>query len=301
MRPTGTRISGTRIGTRTVGPLTIGLLLAGAAVAQAQTVTRQITSEPVETTITQGPNGTAVTRRILTPEPGPWTYGAPPDTYAPLPPEALGPQFVEPTAPALVPRRAAVAATTAPTTVGVASHAPARARTETTRTVARTASRRANPPPTTEGLASPVSDQALALSPVQRQVIYRTVVQREPYPVPFPGPVTNGYPLTTIYPADNSYGAPYATGPGYYATGDYGYRAYGYQDDRLDPYHTGYRWNGIPLAVGARIPASVPLVTLPEQVMASVPAARPYSYAVIDNRVFLVDPATGVIVAEIAR
>ena len=55
-----------------VGTVTIGLaFVAGAAAAQAQTaVTRQITSEPVETVITQGPNGTAVTRRILTPEPG---------------------------------------------------------------------------------------------------------------------------------------------------------------------------------------------------------------------------------------
>jgi len=136
---------------------------------------------------------------------------------------------------------------------------------------------------------------------VQRQVIYRTLVQRESYPVAVPGPVPNGYPLTTVYPADNSYG-PYAYGGGYPDYGAYGYRAYGYQEDRvLDPYHTAYRWNGIPLVVGARIPASVPLVSFPEPVLASVPAARPYSYAVLDNRVFLVDPATGIIVAAIAQ
>lgn len=306
MRPIRTRIAAT-IGTRSVGPIAIGLLVASAAVAHAQSaVTREITSEPVETTVTRGPDGsTAVTRRILTPAPSVLTYGPPPDAYAPLPAEALAPQYVEPAAPALVPRRAAVATTvtSAPTTVGVSSRAPARpraTRTVTTRTVTHTATRRPAPPPTTEGvaIAPPLSDQPLALSPVQRQVIYRTIVQY-PAPVPAPPPpVANGYPLTTAYPVDNSYG-PYAAG---YPDYDYGYRAYGYQEDRvLDPYHTAYRWNGIPLVVGARIPAGVPLVTMPEPVLASVPVARPYSYAVLDNRVFLVDPATGIIVAAIAQ
>ena len=47
--------------------LAFGLaLMAGTAAAHAQTVvTRQITQEPVETTIMRGPNGTVVTRRPL--------------------------------------------------------------------------------------------------------------------------------------------------------------------------------------------------------------------------------------------
>ncbi|HEX5846167.1 MAG TPA: hypothetical protein VFY53_07790, partial [Rhodoplanes sp.] len=41
-------------------------LMSGVAAAQAQTViTRQISEEPVETTITQGPYGTVITRRPL--------------------------------------------------------------------------------------------------------------------------------------------------------------------------------------------------------------------------------------------
>ena len=44
----------------------------------------------------------------------------------------------------------------------------------------------------------------------------------------------------------------------------------------------------------------MPLVAVPEPVAARIPAAAPYSYAVLDNRVYLVDPATSVIVAEIA-
>jgi hypothetical protein len=58
----------------------IGLALASATTAaQAQTViSRQITTEPVETVITQGPDGTAVIRRPLGPAP---VTSAPAATY----------------------------------------------------------------------------------------------------------------------------------------------------------------------------------------------------------------------------
>jgi len=48
-------------------PIAFGLaLMSGTAAAHAQTVvTRQITQEPVETTIVRGPNGTVLTRRPL--------------------------------------------------------------------------------------------------------------------------------------------------------------------------------------------------------------------------------------------
>src|SRR5215207_6512650 len=51
--------------------IAIGLALASVtAAAQAQTViTRQITTEPVETIVTQGPDSTAVIRRPLGPAP----------------------------------------------------------------------------------------------------------------------------------------------------------------------------------------------------------------------------------------
>jgi hypothetical protein len=269
---------------RPIGTIAAGLVLvSGTAVAQAQTaVTRQITSEPVETVVTQGPNGTGVTRRILSPEPGVSTYVAPPLEYGPVATETIEREDVAPA------RRVTTNRTTAPVrtrTVTSRQATPARTQTRVTRTVVA-------PPP----------DQPLLLSPAQRQVIYRTVAQREVYPAPVPAappvvigppqtdvyaPPPAGYPLRTVYPAD----------PGY---GDYAYDPY-HDQYRRDPYRdrAAYRWDGAPLVVGARIPQSVPLVAVPEPVAARIPAARPYSYAVLDNRVYLVDPTTGVIVAEI--
>jgi len=272
MRPIGT----TPLSTKRLGTIALGVALAsGAAVAQAQTaVTRQVTSEPVETVVTQGPNGTAVTRRILSPEPGVSIYAPPPVAYGPVATEAVEPQYVEPAAAAVTTRRVTTSRTnTAP--------ARTRAATHSARTVTRT-------------VVAPPSEQAPVLSPAQRQVIYRTVVQREVYPAPVPlappaeayaSPPPAGYPVRTVYPADEAYDA----------------SAYDPYHDQVvrDRYRPAYRQDAVPLVVGARIPQSVPLVVVPEPLAARIPAAAPYSYAVIDNRVYLVDPATSVIVAAI--
>jgi hypothetical protein len=49
------------------------------------------------------------------------------------------------------------------------------------------------------------------------------------------------------------------------------------------------------------MPESVPLVAVPDSVAIQIPATRPYSYAMINGRVYLVDPATGIIVADITQ
>jgi hypothetical protein len=263
---------------RTIGTFAVGLaLVSGTSLAQAQTaVSRQITSEPVETVVTQGPNGTAVTRRILTPEPGVSAY-VPPDY--PVAVQAVEPQYVA--APALIPRRTITEerARTTRRTATVTRPAPSRP--------ARTVTRMA-----------PLSDQPLVLSPADRQVIYRTVVQREVYPAPVIAPPAvvapaEVYAPRTVYPADDDSYRDYAYEPGYtgYRTGPY-YR---------DPYHPEYRSAAVSLTVDARIPQSVPLLAVPEPVVARVPAARPYSYARYGERVYLVDPATGIIVADITQ
>ena len=55
----------------------------------------------------------------------------------------------------------------------------------------------------------------------------------------------------------------------------------------------------MPLTVGIRVPPSLPLYGVPETVALRIPAVESYNYAVVNDRGYLVDPATGVIVAEI--
>jgi hypothetical protein len=53
--------------------------------------------------------------------------------------------------------------------------------------------------------------------------------------------------------------------------------------------------------VGMRVPESVTLYGVPESVVTEVPAVRSYKYMTVNNRVWLVDPATSQIVAEVAE
>src|SRR6266516_3048022 len=53
-------------------------------------------------------------------------------------------------------------------------------------------------------------------------------------------------------------------------------------------------------AVGSRVTDASALAPMPQSVAATVPAARSYRYMVINNRLLLVDPATGIVVAEVA-
>ena len=53
--------------------------------------------------------------------------------------------------------------------------------------------------------------------------------------------------------------------------------------------------------VGAALPAAAPVYGVPETVAVRVPAVRPYSYSYFGGRVYLIDPATGVIVADVTQ
>jgi len=52
--------------------------------------------------------------------------------------------------------------------------------------------------------------------------------------------------------------------------------------------------------VGARVPDTVELYSIPQEVAVEVPAVRSYKYMVVNGRVVLVDPATSEVVAELA-
>jgi hypothetical protein len=51
--------------------------------------------------------------------------------------------------------------------------------------------------------------------------------------------------------------------------------------------------------VGARVPDTVRLYSVPREVAVEVPAIRSYKYMVVNNRVVLVDPATSQVVEEV--
>jgi len=51
--------------------------------------------------------------------------------------------------------------------------------------------------------------------------------------------------------------------------------------------------------VGARVPESVQLYSVPQAVAVEVPAIQAYKYMVVNDRVVLIDPATSEVVAEV--
>ncbi|HXZ45932.1 MAG TPA: DUF1236 domain-containing protein [Pseudolabrys sp.] len=53
--------------------------------------------------------------------------------------------------------------------------------------------------------------------------------------------------------------------------------------------------------VGTRVPESVQIYPVPQEVAVEVPAIRPYKYMVVNDRVVLIDPATSEVVAEVVE
>ena len=53
--------------------------------------------------------------------------------------------------------------------------------------------------------------------------------------------------------------------------------------------------------VGSRVGDAYALAPLPQSVVTTVPAVRSYRYMVINNRLLLVDPATGVVMADVTE
>ena len=53
--------------------------------------------------------------------------------------------------------------------------------------------------------------------------------------------------------------------------------------------------------VGSRVPESVQVYSVPQEVAVEVPAIRPYKYMVVNSRVVLIDPATSEVVAEVVE
>ncbi|MBZ0147808.1 MAG: DUF1236 domain-containing protein [Pseudorhodoplanes sp.] len=138
-----------------------------------------------------------------------------------------------------------------------------------------------------------VTADPLDLSQDQRTFVYRTLAQPalQPAPVvsnrivaPAPQPYVTTVPgeqriISTI---DPTFGervittAPVTTGVGTFVTSPGAYSE---------------------IAIGSRIPPSVPLYAMPVTAATAAPAIAGYNYALIGNRVYLVDPRDGIVVA----
>ena len=263
----------------------LALTLASTA-ASAQTVSRSITVEPVETTVTETPSGTIVTRRPMAQEPAPLVA---PQVAAPVlaPPIVPAATFVD-TAPETVDtfttrqvvRRAEAAnevrrLVTRPV---AAQRQPARRATtavrqrtpvhQTTRVV-RTTTREV-------ALTRPVP--RLVLGPHERQIIYRTIAEREVIP------------RQQVIVAPGAAPAPAFVAPAPAVVGA-----------RVLPSVVAAEETVVtaPIPVGTVLPPNVPLYAMPQNVALTVPATQSYSYAWLGGRAYLVEPASGTVVADL--
>jgi len=120
-----------------------------------------------------------------------------------------------------------------------------------------------------------VTAPPLALTPAQRTTIYRTIIPQGRGR----GPIVREQIVTeSVAPAPvvRERIAPAPVGR-----------------ERVAPAGSAYAY-----AVGSRFGDAYALAPMPQAVVSTVPAVRSYRYMVINNRLLLVDPATGLVVAE---
>ena len=131
-----------------------------------------------------------------------------------------------------------------------------------------------------------VTADPLDLTPDQRTFVYRTLVQQplQPAPVvterivpaPFPRPYVTTEPVVTTAPRVIT--VPQTTGVGTVIANDRVTRT------------------GPEIMIGTRLPASVPLYAMPASAAAAAPSLEAYNYALIGDRIYLVDPRDGIVV-----
>jgi hypothetical protein len=115
---------------------------------------------------------------------------------------------------------------------------------------------------------------APALTPAQRTTIYRTIIPQGRGR----GPIVRERIVTETIPAAPVVRERVVTRP---VGADYAYAA--------------------DYTVGSRVGDAYALAPLPQSVVTTVPAVRSYRYMVINNRLLLVDPATGLVVADMTE
>src|SRR5918998_1001824 len=253
--------------------LALGVALAASA-ADAQTViSREISPQPVETVVTQGPYGTTITRRPVAPAELADTYA--PGTFV-RQPLNLAPSYepsFRPPAPIpgqVVTQPAPVVAQEAPAVERVTIAPPVRREVVTTTTVAP-----ALPPPAYVERRYDVPTTAY----VERRYEQPWWERRWEQPVyntaTYPDTYRNTYQNTWRAPVLAADDEAVVTTPVVARTSVY--------------------------AIGTMLPAGVPLYSVPESLTYRVPALRPYRYAYLGEQVYLVDPLSNVIVAVVTE
>jgi hypothetical protein len=331
--------------------LALGVALAAGATsaADAQTViSREISTQPVETVVTHGPYGTTITRRPLAPNELADTYAPGSFVQQPLnlapsyepsfrPPGAI-PQVVSQPAPVVAEEEApAVERVTTRTVV----REPVRTQS---RTVERTVQRpvRAAAAPIARGRDVPILAKGevlpprraarvnrVALTAAEKRIVYRTITRERVVSQP----VRRDVVTTTVAPAlpppayvERRYDVPTTA----YVERRYEqpwwerrweqpvYNTATYQNGYTNNYTNTWRApvvaaddeavvttpvvaRGPAYAIGAMLPAGVPLYGVPESLAFRVPALRPYRYAYLGEQVYLVDPLSNVIVAVVTE
>jgi hypothetical protein len=125
--------------------------------------------------------------------------------------------------------------------------------------------------------AAAIVREPVSLTPGERSVLYRTIVREQIVPVPV---ITERIVPSSGEPAT----APIVAGP-----------------QPTEPIAAGRATTAAAYTVGVQLPANVPLFAIPESAALQVPVVRRYSYAFINDRVLLVEPLTGIVVAELDR
>jgi hypothetical protein len=138
----------------------------------------------------------------------------------------------------------------------------------------------------------PVVTEPLALTQAQRTIIYRTIIPqgRNRQPIIRERIVTE--PVAPVVQER------FVTQPM-----DSDYYAYGYvpaQRPRVVVREPD-AYGAFAYTVGTRVAPNVQLAPLPPAAIAAVPAMRQYRYMVINQRLLLVDPDTGIVVADLTQ
>ena len=228
----------------------LGVALATQASAQS-VVTRSITTEPVETVVTQTPSGTVVTRRPVASVP------------------VAGAAIVEADTVDAVTTRAAVQRGGQTTmrelvTQEVAARPQRTVKNKITRVKQTlTTTRAVHPPP------------RVSLSPTERHIVYRTIVEREVQPRLVPQQVVVAPPVVQTVPA--------------------------VQPPILAQEEVIVEQPAPVYTIGSVLPENTPLYAMPQNVALRVPATQQYSYAYLGGRAYLVDAPTGTIVADVTE